>query len=467
MNKIKVVASIGSDADEKIIQDLIYNGVDAIKMNMSELSREYVRNISEIIRRLNKKLDTGIGVMVEIGGPTIRVGKMLNGSAYFNTGDKIRLYKDEVLGDETKASISYEDFIKEVKKDDDINISNGNVKLKVYDKGNDYIICEVIKGGDVTDYANVNIKSESNEPFLRVKDIKDVEFASSIKADFIELPRIKSSDDVMQVTDMLISLRNDHTNVISRIDSLRAYEEIDDIVKISDGVLIDRNGLSMDVPMERIPGMQKIIINKCLRMGKISIASVDMPINNSSVPTRIEVQDIANAALDGVDAILMSDVIEDSNSYIKSIKNMESILKEVEESIDYIGMYENASREEAMDVTGMIATNVAGTAAKLKCKAIITPTITGYTARKISRFRPSCPIVAASPNMETVTSLSLHFGVNPVLIDDLNSLDKIIKVSENITKGLIPLTKGDKIIITGGYPFKESKNTNFMKIEEL
>ena len=463
MNKIKVVATIGSDADEKVIQDLIYNGVDAIKMNMSELSREYVRSVVEIIRGLNKKLDTGIGVMVEIGGPTIRVGKMLNGSANFNTGDKIRLYKDEVLGDETKASINYEDFIKEVKKDDDININNGNVKLKVFDKGNDYIICEVVKGGDVVDYANVNIKSDSNAPFLRVKDVKDIEFASSIKADFIELPRIKSSDDVMQVTDMLISLRNDHTNVISRIDSLRAYEDIDDIVKISDGVLIDRNSLSMDVPMERIPGMQKIIINKCLRAGKISIASIDMPVNTNSVPNRIEVQDIANAALDGV----MSDVIDDSDSYVRSIKNMESILKEVEESIDYEMMYENASREETMDVTGMIATNVAGTAAKLKCKAIITPTITGYTARKISRFRPSCPVIAASPNMETVTSLSLHFGVNPVLIDDLNSLDKIIKVSENITKGLIPLTKGDKIIITGGYPFKESKSTNFMKIEEL
>lgn len=464
MNKIKVVATIGDNASEKVIQDLIYNGVDAIKMNMSDLSREYVRGIAEIIRGLNKKLDTGIGLMVEIGGPTIRIGKMENGSAYFKTGDKIRLYREDIIGDETKASVSQPDFISGVKKNDDINI--GNVKLKVFDKGNDYIICEVIKGGDVVDYANVNIQSDGNE-FLRIKDIKDIEFASSIKADFIELPRIKTSDDVLQVTDMLISLRNDHTNVISRIDSLSAYEDIDDIVKVSDGILIDRNSLSMDVPMERIPGMQKIIINKCLRAGKISIASIDMPVNLSNIPTRIEVQDVANAVLDGIDAISLSDVIDEETTYIKAIRNMESILKEVEESIDYITMAENASREEAMDVTGMIATNVATTAEKLKCKAIITPTITGYTARKISRFRPSCPVIAASPNMETVTSLSLHFGVNPVLIDDLNSLDKIIKVSENITKGLIPLTKGDKIIITGGYPFKESKNTNFMKIEEI
>ena len=163
MNKIKVVATIGDNASEKVIQDLIYNGVDAVKMNMSELSREYVRSIAEIIRGLNKKLDTGIGLMVEIGGPTVRIGKMENGSAYFKTGDKIRLYREDIIGDETKASVSPEEFISEVKKNDDINI--GNVKLKVFDKGNDYIICEVIKGGDVVDYANVNIKSDSNEFF--------------------------------------------------------------------------------------------------------------------------------------------------------------------------------------------------------------------------------------------------------------------------------------------------------------
>ncbi len=467
MNKIKVVGTIGSDAiDEQIIHDLIINGVDAIKMNMCEIAREDVRKAIEIIRTLNKRLDTGVGVMLEIGSPLIRLDRLIGGEAYFKTADKIRLYTTKVLGDETKASINYPDFVEEINRDDIVTIG-GNVKLKVYDKGSDYVICEVIKGGTINDYATVYFKNDSNAPFLKVKDIKDIDFASEMNVDFISLPHVKTNEDVMQVTDMLIGMQNDHTNVLARIDNEAAFDDIDDIVKASDGIVIDRNGLAMEVPAERIPGMQKIIIGKCLRMGKLAIASIDIPLNSTDIPSRVEVADIATSVSDGVDALEIYEQIDVKAPFIASIKTLETILKEVEANIDYVTMCENASREEATDVTGMIASNVAMTANRLDCKAVIAPTITGYTARKISRFRPSCPIIAVSPSLDTVTSLSLNFGVNPVLIDDLNSLDKIIKVSENITKGLIQLKRGDKIVITGGYPFKESKNTNFMKIEEI
>ena len=468
MNKIKVVGTVGANSsDEKTIESLVEIGVDAIKLNMNDIKRETARKIIETIRTLNHKLDTGIGVMLEIGSPLIRIGKLSGGKAYYKTGDKIRLYTTNIVGDETKTYVNYEDLINETEREDVIMLDNGKVKLQVYDKGSDYLICEVLKGGEVAEYSTIFIKNDLKAPFLKVKDIKDIEFASEMHVDFLCLPHVKNSEDVMQVTDMLIGLQNDHTNVIARIDNAHAYEEIDDIIKVSDGILIDRNSLGMEIAMERIPGMQKIIINKCLRMGKLSIASVDIPLNSTDNPNRIEVQDIANAVLDGVDALVINDIVDVTSPYISSIKNLETILKEVENSIDYVTMFENATREENTDVTGMIATNVASSANKLKCKAIIAPTITGYTARKISRFRPMCPIIAASPSLETVTSLSLNFGVTPILIDDLNSLDKIIKVSENILKGLIDLEQGDKIIITGGYPFKESKNTNFMKIEEI
>lgn len=470
MNKIKVVGTIGSiDHVEEVIQNLILNGVDAIKIDMNNFSKDDGKNVIDIVRMLNKKCDTNTGIIVEIGGPTIRLGKFQNGEAYFKTGDKIRLYITDILGDETKAKIDYKNIIGELNKDDLLSINKNSVKLKVYEKGEDFLICEVLKGGLVIDNANVEINDEFNETksAMRTKDIENIEFANEMRVDYIELPHIKTSDDVMMVTDMLISLKNDHTNVLSKIENESAIEDIDNIIKISDGVLIDRNNLSAEIPMERIPGIQKIIINKCRRIGKISVVSVDIPINTDNIPTRVEVQDIANASLDGVDGILLNDEIKVNSNYVETINKIESILKEIETSIDYTNMFEEAAREENADVTGMIATNVAATANKLKCKAIIAPTITGYTARKISRFRPSCPIIAVSPSYETVTSLSLHFGINAVLIDDLNSLDKIIKISENITRGLVTLNEGDKIIITGGYPFKESKNTNFMKIEEI
>ena len=468
MNKIKVVATIGSTGiDEKVISSLIDNGVDAIKINMNDVSREEARKAIEMVRVLNGRLDVAVGTMIEIGSPLVRVGKISNGKCYFKTGDKIRIYTENTLGDDTKVSVNYKEIVDEVNREDYIIIDNGRIKLRVYDKGSDYLVCEVLKGGEVFEYSPIYIKNDSNLPFLKIKDIKDIEFISQVNADFICLPHVKSSDDIMQVTDMLIGLQNDHTNVVARIDNENAILDIDDIVKVSDGVLIDRTSLSMEVAMERIPGLQKIIINKCLRMGKFAIASVDIPLNSNADPNRIEVQDIANAILDGVDALMINDSVDVTSPYISSLKNLEAIIKEVEVGIDYVTLFENASREENSDVTGMIATNVASSANKLNCKAIIAPTISGYTARKISRFRPNCPIIAASPSLETVTSLSLNFGIAPVLIEDLNSLDKIIEVSEKITKGLITLEKGDKIIITGGYPFKESKNTNFMKIEEI
>lgn len=464
MNKVKVVASIDDAVSETHIQNLILNGVDAIKIEMNNISREKVRNLIGTIRLLNKKLDTGIGIMLEIGEPSIHTGKVKDGEAYFKVGDKIRLYTDDILGDETKVSID-KNIISDISRDDSIILNDGSVKLKVYDKGDNYIVCDVIKGGNITSYSKVYIKSNQNSPFLKIKDIKDIEFASEMNVEFIELPRVKTSEDVLEVTDMLIGLKNDHTSVISKIELEESLDDIDNIIKISDGIIIDRNNLSMEIPIERIPGIQKKIISKCLRTGKISIVSIELPKSSNTVLNRIEIQDVANATIDGVDALMINEIIKDKE--IISIKLLESILKEVENGIDYNMMIENASREENTDVTGIIATNVAITANKLKCKAIIAPTITGYTARKISRFRPVCPIIAASPSMETVTSLSLNFGVNAVLIDELNSLDRIIKTSEDITKSLIKLSYGDKIIITGGYPFKESKSTNFMKIKEL
>src|SRR5574344_170835 len=471
MNKVKSVVTTGPmSKDEETIKKLILNGADAIRINMKYASHEFAREVIKKVREVNHELGTGIGIMMEINGPTIKCGRFIGGSAYFATDDKIRLYMNDMLGDNTKVSVDYPELINDIEKDTIIKLNDGLVELKVFDKGNDYIICNVLNGGNVTDYSSVNvIDTYINIPFLGVNDIKDIEFANEMNIDFISLPYVKSSEDVLQVTDMLIGLKNDHMDVIAKLECSSAIDDIDNIIKMSDGIIIDRGNLSIQLPMERVPGIQKIIINKCRRMGKVSLVATDMltSMEITSRPTRAEVSDIANAVLDGVDGIVLTDETTIGKHPIETIKTLESIVKEVETDIDYESLYEEASREENADITGMIAANVTSTANRLKCKAIITPTVSGYTARKISRFRPSCPIIAVSPELETVTSLSLHFGINAYLIDELNSLDRIIKVSEKLTRELIPIESNDKIIITGGYPFKETKNTNFMKIEEL
>ena len=188
---------------------------------------------------------------------------------------------------------------------------------------------------------------------------------------------------------------------------------------------------------------------------------------DSLVPTRAEVSDIANAVLDGADAVELCGETTIGKYPVQTLQMMEKIIKSAELDINYNYLMEQAIKTEKRDMTGTLSYSVAGCANKLQCKAIFAPTISGYTARKISRFRPFCPIIAISPNVETVKSLALHFGVIPVLVDELNSLDKIIKKSKEVGIKLIDLKKDDKIIITGGYPFKEVKHTNFMKIEEI
>ena len=216
-------------------------------------------------------------------------------------------------------------------------------------------------------------------------------------------------------------------------------------------------------------GYQKKIISKCNVKGVISIVTTDLlsAIISNNYPARAEVSDIANAVLDGVDAIMLSDETTVGDNPIETLKLLEKVIQTVENDINYEYMLEQAIKTEKRDLTGSLAYSVTGCALRLNCKAIFTPTMSGYTAKKISRFRLPCPIIAPSPNINTIKSLALNFGIYPILIDDLKSLDAIIEKSKKIAQDVLALKDKDSIIITGGYPFKKVKHTNFMKIEEI
>lgn len=471
MNKVKAVVTIGPMSEEKeTIKKLIKSGADVVRVNLSHASRTFCRDIVKKVRELNYELGTNVGIMFDLNGPVIRCGRFVGGVATYKKDDKIRIYMTDIIGDDTKLSVDYPELIDDVKEDDIIKLEDGKVELQVLSKGSDCLICKVLVGGSVTSNKNINIPGVRLKiPFLRVEDLKNIEFANDLNIDYLSLSYVKSSEDVLNVTDMLIEFGNDHMEVVSKIECQDAIDNLDDIIKMSNGVMVDRGDLSVEIPMERVPAIQKIVINKCHRMGKVSIIATDM-LSSMEVldkPTRAEVSDIANAVIDGTDAILLSGETTIGKHPIETLCTMEQIIKEAELGMDYDTLCDNAMRTEDEDITGMIATDVALTANKLGCKAIIIPTMSGYTARKISRFRPSCPIIAVSPSEETVKSLSLYFGVNAVVIDELNSLDKIINVAVKMTKQLLSVDEKDKIIITGGYPFKDTKTTNFMKIEEL
>lgn len=471
MNKTKIIATIGpASKSEEVIEKLIKSGIDVARINMAHSSYEDCEEIINTVARVNEKLGTNIAMMIDLAGPNLRTHKFLNGQAYLKRGDKIRIYMTEVLGDNTKFSVNYPNLIDDVTYGTIIKLNGGLIKLEVLEKGINYLLCEILDDGFIEDNKSVSVPGVNLKmPFLSNKDKEDILFAVEHHIDFLSLSFVKSSDNILEVNDLLISLNDDHMTIISKIENTMAVDDIDDIIKYSDGIMVARGDLGTELPLERVPSIQKMVIKKCHLEGKISIVATDLlaTMENVSVPTRAEVSDIANAVLDGTDAVMLSSETTVGKYPVEAVETMEKIIQNAELDIDHLELTNSALRTEKTDTTGVLAYNVTETANRLKCKAIVTPTMTGYTPKKISRFRPCCPILAITPDKNTVKALALHFGITPILIDEIKTFDEMLEISKEIVRKTIDVEEKDKIVITGGYPFHKVKHTNFMKIEEL
>lgn len=471
MNKTKIIVSIGpASKDRETLKNLILSGMDVARFNLTYATYDFCMETIKTIRELSKECKTNVSIMMDINGPDVRVGKLKEGKAFLHRGDKIRIYMDEITGDDTKFSVTYPRLIDDVKHNTSILLHDGKIELKVLEKDINYLLCEVMNEGEIIEGCGINIPEiKLSIPFLSRKDKDDILFAHKVNADFLALSFVGSSDDVLEVNDYLIEIGNDHLGIIAKIEKERAIDEIDDIIRISDGIIIARGDLGAEIPMERIPSVQKMIINKCHLAGKVSIVSTEFlaSMEKETRPSRAEVSDVANAVLDSVDAILLAGETTIGKYPVETVIMMNKIIGSAEEDINYYELLDRSMRSERQDITGSLVYSVTECANRLKCKAIIAPTMSGYTARKMSRFRPSCPVIAVSPDESTVRSLALHFAIRPVLIPEIGNLDKIITTSKKVAQDMIHMTTGDKLIITGGYPFKDVKHTNFMKIEEL
>lgn len=471
MKKTKIIATIGpASRDTEILRELIRSGMDVARLNMKYADYDFCKDIIQKINELNSELDTNVAIMMDLKGSDITVLNFTGGSAYLNKGDKIRIYMEELVGDSTKFSVSYPGLINDVKVNNIIKLNDGLIELVVLEKGLNYLMCEVLNGGFIENGKGLNVPEvKLSIPFLTEKDKADIRFANQHHIDFLALSFVSSGEQVLEINDLLIELGNDHIGLISKIENESAVEDMDEIIRVSEGVLLARGDLGVEMPMERIPGIQKAMISKCHVAGKISIIATEMlaSMETSIRPTRAEVSDVANAVLDGTDAVMLSGETTIGKYPVSTLATMAKIIESAEEDINYFELLDRAMRTEKQDTTGSIAYSVVECANRLKCKAIVAPTMSGYTARKTSRFRPSCPILALSPNQETVKSLTLYFGVYPILISDIRSFDKIMEKGRELAKEYITTEPKDRIILTGGYPFHEVKHTNFMKIEEL
>lgn len=468
INKTKVISTVGpATMEREQIKKLMINGTDVIRINMSHADYNFCRNIVENVNNLNNELKLSIALLMDLCGPEVRIGEFVNGQAFFRKGDRVRIYMDEVLGDNTKFSVSYPNLLQEITYNSILSVKDGTMNMEVIEILQDFFVCEVLNDATIESNQNISVKNVKLKlPYLTARDETNIAIANKLGFDFISIPFVECSEHVLAVNDILINLKNKHIGLIAKIENEDGVNNIDEILRVCDGVMIARGDLGVSVSIERVPGIQKKVIKKCHNAGKVSIVCTELmsSMERMARPTRAEVSDVANAVLDGTDAIMLSGETTIGKYPIETLKIVEKIINSAEQDIEYID-YLNDSNSN--DITNIIAQNVTNAALKLNSRAIIAPTNSGYTARMMSRYRPICPIIAVSPNEKTVKSLQLHFAVNPVLIEELNSFDKIIDLSKKITFNLISTEPGDKIIITGGYPFNDVKYTNFMKIEEL
>lgn len=470
MKKTKIICTAGPACnDYDILLDMAKNGMDVIRINLSHATHSFAEEIVSKIRKINKEFDFNIGILFDTKGPEVRVGKFKDGFIKLESGEEVILTPKEVSGDDYKINISERNLYLDLDIDSTILIDNGNIELKVIGINNEDIMARVIHGGILKDNKNINVKDvDLSVDFLSIADKNDILFASKLNADFISLSFVRSANDILDVNDMLIADKNEHTQIISKIENKSALEDLDNIIKVSDGIIVARGDLGVEIELTKLPCVAKDIIKRSKDKNKICIVSTDMlsSMEEKEKPTRSEVCDIASFIFDGVDAFTLSGETAIGKYPVLSTKVMSDIIKETEAHVDYKQELKciNNKNVDNTTVLAYTASNISNT---IDIKAIIVFTVSGYTARKLSNYKPNCPVIAVVSEKEAAKSLSLNFGIKSVVSKKFNNADDIMELGLKVAKENLDLNREDKIIIMGGFPTRKSRSTNFIKIEEI
>jgi pyruvate kinase len=470
MKKTKLITTICQDTcsyDE--LKEIINAGTDVIRVNLSYANKEFCDNIIASVRKLELELNKPIGIMLDINGPSVRLTDLNEEEVFLKLDKKVKIYNYPVLCNDNQLCTNTENITSLLDVGDVLMLSDDEVEMVVRELTNDYLSCQVIKEGYIHSREEIHLKNRNFKlPFLDKDDYDSIMYCIEKKIDFMTLSCVNDEQDVLSVSDMLIENHDDHIQLISKIETQDALDNLESIVKASDGVMIDRSDLSLEAEIEKLPLYQKTILSMARKYEKTGIIASDMlmDITESTRPERSLVIDIYNAVLDNCDAILLSGRTDKGEFPIETISMMNKILESAEEDFDYLDNLSQTIRDTKQDITSSIAYSVVDSSIRLKTKAIIANTNSGYTAKKISYFRPICPIIGLSPNIETIRTLTLTYGVIPIISDECKTTDQIVKMCAKKATETLALLPQDVVIITGGFPVS-SKNTNFMKIEVI
>ena len=471
MKRTKIVCTLGpATQSPEVMRQLLLSGMNVARLNLSHGSHESHAAMIQAFRQIRDELGVPAAVLLDTRGPEIRLGSF-DRPVELKTGQSYTLTTREVNGDETRAQVSFAGLPEKVKPGDRILIDDGKVALQVLDAAADTVSCIVTAGGRVTTRKGVNVPGVAlGMPFLPPTEQEDVLFAIGQQADYIAASFTRSRQDVLELRQFL----NDHggrrIRIIAKIENAQGVDNFDEILAACEGIMVARGDMGVEIPYERLPGLQKRFISACVREGKTAITATQMleSMVSSPTPTRAEITDVANAVFDGTSATMLSGETASGNYPVQAVQAMARILTQAEEYALENGLYAAIQTQgDPEDITNAISAAACTTARELGARAIIADTTTGTAARRVSKQRPEQLIVAATPRVQTYHQLALSWGVVPLLTKPAQDVDELLESTIQTAKAGGLIAAGDTVVMTAGAPLNVQGSTNMLKVEKV
>ena len=470
MRKTKIVCTIGpACADEETLTQLCLAGMNVARLNFSHSTYEDHQYRIDLIKKVREKLKLPIAIMLDTKGPEYRIKTFENGKIFLNENDTFIFTTEDIIGNEEKVSVTYKGLIKDLSVGDKILLNNGLLSFEVIDINGAEIVCKTLIGGELSDRKSMSFPGKVlKQVYLSEQDKSDILFGIKNDIDFISCSFVSCKQDLIDVKEFIKEQGGDNIGIIAKIENQSGIDNIEDICSECEGIMIGRGDMGVEIPFESLPAVQKRLITKCRLLGKRVITATEMleSMIHNPRPTRAEISDVANAVYDGTSAIMLSGETAAGKYPVLTVKTMSDIAEHTEKNIHYNKRFKNSSFE-IRNVTDAVSHATCTMAIDINAKAIVACSISGTTARMISRFRSPIDIVGLTTNEKTYRKLALSWGVIPAMCEVFTSTDVLFFNANKTAQKILDLNKGDKIIITGGITNGSSGNTDTIKIDTI
>ena len=473
MRRTKIICTIGpSSQDEDMLRKIILAGMNVARFNFSHGDYEEHGLKLERTRKISRELNLPVAVLLDTRGPEIRLRDFAEGKVELKAGQKFTLTTEEIMGTAERATITYKNLPQDVKPGDSILLDDGLIGLKVEEvQGDTEIVCTVMNDGPISNHKGVNVPGvKLNLPFIDEKDHADIVYACEKVFDFIAASFVRSKEDVLQIREILKE-HNSKIQIISKIESLQGIQNLEEIIEVSDGIMVARGDMGVEIPMEEVPIIQKRIIKLTTAAGKNVITATQMldSMMKHPRPTRAEATDVANAIYDGTTGIMLSGETANGDYPLEAVQTMVRIAERAEKDIDYVGRLQKtgARLPQEQDTTTSICHATCTVATDLNAAAIIPVSMSGFTSGMVARFKPNCPIIACTTSRLVWRQMNLQWGVTPLLIAEENTAEDLFREAVKAAENAGLIKKGDKVVLTAGMPLGIPGRTNMLRVVEV